>query len=53
VTQLGLQGAVARLKTLAAAAVTSIPDCPGQALLRAAILQEAGRLLPQKLASVA
>jgi geranylgeranyl diphosphate synthase type II len=53
VTQLGLEGAVARLKFLAAGAVTSIPDCPGQAMLRAAILQEAGRLLPQKLASAA
>ena len=51
VLQLGLDGAVARLKTLAKAAVESIPDCPGRTLLRAAMLEEVGRLLPHKLAA--
>jgi geranylgeranyl diphosphate synthase type II len=51
VLQLGLDGAVARLKTLANAAVESIPDCPGRTLLRAAMLEEVGRLLPRKLAT--
>ncbi len=51
VLQLGLDGAVARLKTLANAAVESIPACPGRTLLRAAMLEEVGRLLPRKLAS--
>jgi geranylgeranyl diphosphate synthase type II len=51
VLQLGLDGAVARLKTLANAAVEAIPDCPGRALLRAAMLEEVGRLLPRKLAA--
>jgi geranylgeranyl diphosphate synthase type II len=50
VLQLGLDGAVARLKTLANAAVESIPACPGRSLLRAAMLEEVGRLLPRKLA---
>ena len=51
VLQLGLDGAVARLKTLANAAVESIPACPGRTLLRAAMLEEVGRLLPRKLAA--
>jgi geranylgeranyl diphosphate synthase type II len=51
VLQLGLDGAVARLKTLANAAVESIPACPGRSLLRAAMLEEVGRLLPRKLAA--
>jgi len=51
VAQFGLQGAVERLKMLAAGAVASIPDCPGETMLRGLILQEAGRLLPRKLAS--
>jgi geranylgeranyl diphosphate synthase type II len=51
VLQLGVDGAVARLKTLANAAVESIPDCPGRTLLRAAMLEEVGRLLPRKLAA--
>ncbi|MFM7414923.1 MAG: polyprenyl synthetase family protein [Alphaproteobacteria bacterium] len=50
VLQLGLDGAVARLKTLANAAVEAIPACPGRTLLRAAMLEEVGRLLPRKLA---
>jgi geranylgeranyl diphosphate synthase type II len=51
VLQLGLDGAVARLKTLANAAVEAIPDCPGRTLLRVAMLEEVGRLLPRKLAA--
>ncbi|MCA3326074.1 MAG: polyprenyl synthetase family protein [Roseomonas sp.] len=51
VLQLGLDGAVARLKTLANAAVEAIPACPGCTLLRAAMLEEVGRLLPRKLAA--
>jgi geranylgeranyl diphosphate synthase type II len=51
VLQLGLHGAVARLKTLADAAVEAIPACPGRTLLRAAMLEEVGRLLPRKLAA--
>jgi len=50
VLQLGLDGAVVRLKALAAAAVAAIPDCPGQEVLRGMILAEASRLLPAKLA---
>jgi geranylgeranyl diphosphate synthase type II len=53
VAQLGLEGAVARLKFLAEAAIAAIPACRGQAMLRALILQEAQRLLPRKLASAA
>ena len=51
VLQLGLHGAVARLKTLADAAVEAIPACPGRTWLRAAMLEEVGRLLPRKLAA--
>ena len=49
----GLDGAVARLRQLSEAAVAAIPPCPGQAMLRALMLQEAQRLVPRKLASVA
>ena len=49
----GLAGAVARLRDLSEAAVAAIPSCPGQAMLRALMLQEAQRLVPRKLAAVA
>jgi geranylgeranyl diphosphate synthase type II len=49
----GLDGAVARLRKLSEAAVAAIPACPGQADLRALMLQEAQRLVPRKLATVA
>lgn len=49
----GLDGAVARLRQLSEGAVAAIPPCPGQAMLRALMLQEAQRLVPRKLASVA
>ena len=51
VAEFGLQGAVARLRRLSQDAVDSIPECRGQSMLRGLILQEAGRLLPQKLAA--
>ncbi len=53
VAELGLDGAVARLRRLSEAAVAAIPDCPGQAMLRALMLQEAQRLVPRKLAAAA
>jgi geranylgeranyl diphosphate synthase type II len=46
VEQLGLQGAIAHLRGLAAEAVDSIPPCPGAAELRTLILQETRRLMP-------
>jgi geranylgeranyl diphosphate synthase type II len=53
VIELGLDGAVRRLRDLSESAVAAIPDCRGQAMLRALILQEAQRLLPRKLSAVA
>jgi geranylgeranyl diphosphate synthase type II len=47
---LGLDGAIDRLRTLAAEAVASIPSCPGASELRAHILSETQRLLPRELA---
>jgi geranylgeranyl diphosphate synthase, type II len=53
VAEFGLGGAVARLRQLSEAAVAAIPGCPGQAMLRALMLQEAQRLVPRKLATAA
>ncbi|WP_372621420.1 polyprenyl synthetase family protein [Falsiroseomonas sp.] len=53
VAEFGLGGAVARLRQLSEAAVAAIPRCPGQAMLRALMLQEAQRLVPRKLATAA
>jgi geranylgeranyl diphosphate synthase type II len=53
VAEFGLDGAVARLRQLSEAAVAAIPCCPGQAMLRALMLQEAQRLVPRKLATAA
>jgi geranylgeranyl diphosphate synthase type II len=50
VAELGVDGAVARLKRLITAAVDSIPDCPGREPLRAAIMEETGKFLPKNLA---
>jgi geranylgeranyl diphosphate synthase type II len=50
VLQMGLDGAIGRLRALVEEAVSSIPDCPGAAGLRTHILSEAGRLLPKGLA---
>jgi geranylgeranyl diphosphate synthase, type II len=48
--ELGLDGAVARLKTLLEVAIESIPACPGSAELRKAILAQSSRFLPEGLA---
>jgi geranylgeranyl diphosphate synthase type II len=53
VAEFGLEGAVARLRGLSEAAVAAIPACPGQAMLRALMLQEAQRLVPRSLATAA
>ena len=50
VIELGLEGAVARLETLVAQAIGSIPPCEGAAGLKALVDREARRLLPQSLA---
>ena len=50
VRELGLEGALARLRSLAQAAVEAIPDCPGARDLQAIILGEAKRLVPRSLA---
>jgi geranylgeranyl diphosphate synthase, type II len=49
VLELGMAGAIGRLETLAASAVDAIPPSPGAGELRALILLEAKRLLPQNL----
>lgn len=51
--ELGLQGAIRRLRHLVAGALESIPDCPGAAALRAHVLHEANSLLPAGLAQQA
>jgi geranylgeranyl diphosphate synthase type II len=48
--ELGLSGAILRLKHLVAGAIESIPSCPGADGLRAHILLEAQGLLPKELA---
>lgn len=53
VLQLGLAGAVARLRDLAGRAAASIPNCPGQGELRALIEMESRRLLPARVAAAA
>ncbi len=53
VAEFGLEGAVRRLRALSEAAVAAIPPCPGQAMLRALMLQESQRLIPRKLAAAA
>ena len=50
VQELGLDGAIDHLRQLVASAVESIPSCPGHADLRALILKESKRFLPEKLA---
>ena len=49
VAEFGLPGAVARLETLVAEAVASIPSCRGAPSLRALVNAEARRLLPKSL----
>ncbi len=48
--ELGIAGALARLENLVAGAIASIPACPGAADLRAAMLIETARLVPEELA---
>ena len=50
VRELGLDGALARLRSLAQQAVAAIPDCPGATELQAIILGESKRLVPRSLA---
>jgi len=50
VRELGLDGALARLRSLAQQAVAAIPDCPGAAELQSIILGESKRLVPRSLA---
>jgi geranylgeranyl diphosphate synthase type II len=49
VAELGLAGAIERFETLTAAAVASIPACPGAVDLRKLIMLESNRLLPKGL----
>lgn len=50
VQELGLDGAIDRLRRLVEATVDSIPACPGHEALSALILKESQRFLPEKLA---
>ena len=50
VHMLGLSGAIARLKDLAAEAAAAVPPCPGRSALSGHILSETLRLLPAELA---
>lgn len=50
VQQLGVQGAVARLRQLIDEGVESIPACPGADLLKLLLMEEAKRFLPKDLA---
>jgi geranylgeranyl diphosphate synthase type II len=51
--ELGIEGAVLRLKHLVSGAVESIPACRGAAALRAHVMIEVERLLPEELARAA
>lgn len=53
VTSLGVRGAACRLKELVQEAIDSIPDCPGQALLRSQMHAQASRFMPKEAALVA
>ena len=50
VTELGIEGAVGRLRQLIGGALDAIPDCPGAAMLEAIVKGEAERLAPTKVA---
>jgi geranylgeranyl diphosphate synthase type II len=50
VRELGVDGAVRRLRQLVEEGVESIPDCPGGDLLKLLILEESKRFLPKDLA---
>lgn len=53
VRELGVSGAARRLKDLVEQAAESVPDCAGQAALRAQIHAQASRFLPREAAQVA
>lgn len=53
VAELGLGGAVARLKSLLEEAVASVPPCPGMDELRAHILSQAKPYLPKEISRTA
>ncbi|MGB0498526.1 MAG: polyprenyl synthetase family protein [Rubricella sp.] len=53
VAQLGLDGAVRKLKSILGGAVASIPDCPGRVALTAIVEAQAKRLVPASLATSA
>ncbi len=46
VTQLGVDGAVARLKDILGGAIASIPSCPGEAALARLVQAQAKRIMP-------
>ena len=46
VTELGVQGAVSRLKDILGGAIASIPSCPGEAALAKMVRAQAERLTP-------
>lgn len=49
VAEVGLDGAVERLRLLVQEAVAAVPDCPGAATLRALIMMESQRLMAKGL----
>ena len=51
--ELGVSGAVHRLKGLVASAIEAIPPCPGAAALQALIAAESRRILPEELSRLA
>ncbi len=53
VLEIGLDGAMARLRSLIAEAIESIPDCDGADVLRDLVLLQAKRLVPKNLAQSA
>ncbi|MEL7025904.1 MAG: polyprenyl synthetase family protein, partial [Pseudomonadota bacterium] len=46
VTELGVDGAIARLKNILGGAISSIPSCPGEAALAEMVRMTAERLTP-------
>jgi len=53
VAEMGVEGALGRLKGLVADALAAIPECPGEDELKALVLSEAKRLMPKRLAASA
>ena len=51
--ELGLRGAVKALAALTDEIIASVPECPGQAHLQAAIRAETKQFLPRELALMA